>query len=52
MCGIAGMIDWKNSLERQTTIFEAMQMTLRKRGPDQKGLYIDSPAALIHSSLL
>jgi len=51
MCGIAGMIDWKNSLERQTTIFETMQMTLRKRGPDQKGLYIDSPAALIHTRL-
>jgi len=51
MCGIAGMIDWKESLEKQTPVFEAMQSTLRRRGPDQKGLYIDGPAALIHTRL-
>ena len=51
MCGIAGMIDWKESLREQMPVFEAMQSTLRRRGPDQKGLYIDGPAALIHSRL-
>lgn len=51
MCGIAGMITWKESLEKQTPVFEAMQSTLRRRGPDQKGLYIDGPAALIHTRL-
>jgi len=45
------MIDWKESLREQMPVFEAMQSTLRRRGPDQKGLYIDGPAALIHSRL-
>lgn len=51
MCGIAGMIDWKDSLEGQTSVFEAMQDTLHRRGPDQKGLYIETHAALIHTRL-
>ncbi len=51
MCGIAGMIDWKHKLEGQSTFFEAMQETLRRRGPDQEGLYISSSVALIHTRL-
>ena len=51
MCGIAGMIDWKESLEGQAFAFEAMQGSLRRRGPDQSGLCIDGPAALIHTRL-
>lgn len=51
MCGIAGIIDWKNELEAQRRILEVMQETLRRRGPDQKGVYICSPAALIHTRL-
>lgn len=51
MCGIAGVIDWKNQLELQENIFENMQKTLLRRGPDQRGIYIDSPAALIHTRL-
>lgn len=51
MCGIAGMIDWKNELEAQGASFEAMRKTMGRRGPDQEGLYIRSPAALIHTRL-
>lgn len=51
MCGIAGTIDWKESLKGQAPVFEAMQSALRRRGPDQKGLYIDDSAALIHTRL-
>ncbi|MDR0294275.1 MAG: asparagine synthase (glutamine-hydrolyzing) [Oscillospiraceae bacterium] len=51
MCGIAGVIGWEEPLEKKTAVFEAMQAALRRRGPDQKGMYIDSPAALIHTRL-
>jgi asparagine synthase (glutamine-hydrolysing) len=51
MCGIAGAIDWQNKLESKYNIFEDMQNTLLRRGPDQKGIYVDSPAALIHTRL-
>ena len=50
MCGIAGIIDWKESLP-EPSILENMQSTLDRRGPDQKGMYLDGPAALIHTRL-
>lgn len=51
MCGIAGIIDWEGTQKGEPSILEAMQSTMRRRGPDQKGLYIDGPAALIHTRL-
>ena len=51
MCGIAGMIGWEGSMEDQASILKAMQSTLRRRGPDQSGLHIDAPAALVHTRL-
>lgn len=52
MCGIAGQIDWsQNSPEDRMPVYEAMQYELRRRGPDQKGMYVNGPAALIHSRL-
>lgn len=52
MCGIAGVIDWKNSLNNQKAIFEIMQETLLRRGPDQRGMYIEKTTALIHTRLI
>jgi asparagine synthase (glutamine-hydrolysing) len=51
MCGIAGVIDWKGSLPEQLPVFEAMQKTLLRRGPDQQGQYVEGSAALIHTRL-
>lgn len=51
MCAIAGMIDWEHDLEVQRGCFEQMQQVLHRRGPDQRGLYIASPAALVHARL-
>jgi len=52
MCGIAGEIDWnQGSKGNKLPIFEAMQCKLRRRGPDQEGMYIDGPVVLIHSRL-
>jgi asparagine synthase (glutamine-hydrolysing) len=45
------MFDDKNSLDGQTDFFCAMQKSLSRRGPDQNGIYIDDPVALIHTRL-
>ena len=51
MCGIAGMVDFKESVEQYKKSFIDMQNTLSRRGPDQKGMFIDGAAALIHTRL-
>lgn len=56
MCGIAGVIDLRGPLNKQTLnaqapVFERMQAALRRRGPDQQGIHLDGPAALIHTRL-
>ena len=51
MCGIAGMISFAEELRTQQRIFERMQDTLVRRGPDQKGLFLSEHAALIHTRL-
>ncbi|MDR1905863.1 MAG: asparagine synthase (glutamine-hydrolyzing) [Clostridiales bacterium] len=50
MCGIAGMFDL-NMHSFNDNLFESIQNTLLRRGPDQKGIYADYPAALIHTRL-
>ena len=51
MCGIAGQIDFQGSCQEQLPVYQAMQAALRRRGPDQQGLYVTSQAALIHTRL-
>ena len=51
MCGIAGQIDFKDHLEHNQQIYKAMQASLRRRGPDAAGMYVNGPAALIHTRL-
>jgi asparagine synthase (glutamine-hydrolysing) len=44
MCGIAGMIDWRGQTSAQTlrSIGEAMNETLRHRGPDGSGVWVEA----------
>ncbi len=51
MCGIAGVIDYREPLFSQGSIFQEMQNTIGRRGPDQKGLLVTEHAALIHTRL-
>ncbi len=51
MCGIAGVIDYREPLFSQGSIFQEMQRTIGRRGPDQKGLLVTEHAALIHTRL-
>lgn len=47
MCGIAGLVGDIPS----RTILERMQRTMRRRGPDQEGIWQGDSAALIHARL-
>ena len=51
MCGIAGQIDFDGSCRKWEPAYGAMQASLRRRGPDQEGLWLTPQAALIHTRL-
>ncbi len=51
MCGIAGVIAFEEELYAQSRVFEAMQASIIRRGPDQKGMLLTDHAALIHTRL-
>lgn len=51
MCGIAGILTPSIDLRSEKPLIEAISKTLKMRGPDAKGEYITSQAALIHRRL-
>ena len=50
MCGIAGVIDYKNKFSDKSR-FISMQKALINRGPDQQGIHITDNTVLIHARL-
>ncbi|RYZ02149.1 MAG: asparagine synthase (glutamine-hydrolyzing) [Myxococcales bacterium] len=51
MCGIAGWVDYERDLREQKETARAMTQTMRNRGPDAEGLWLDERAALGHRRL-
>ena len=52
MCGIEGQVGRDpRTIQRRYAAYCAMQQTLARRGPDQRGMYICGAAALIHARL-
>ncbi len=55
MCGIAGLLTFHSAVSRQQLhdIAEAMNVSLRHRGPDDEGIWLDAdaPVALTHRRL-
>lgn len=51
MCGIAGMIHFHQKPENRHEVAEHMLDTLKRRGPDQSGIYENDDATLIHARL-
>ena len=47
MCGIAGWLDWEKDISESDCI-SAMSESLRRRGPDESGIYVDKNICLIH----
>lgn len=51
MCGIAGWLSENYNLYEKSLLLTAMSDTLKKRGPDEGGIYVEKSAALIHRRL-
>ncbi|WP_418791612.1 asparagine synthase (glutamine-hydrolyzing) [Phosphitispora sp. TUW77] len=51
MCGITGWIDWQRNLKFEKPVLEEMTKTLARRGPDAKGFWLSTNAALGHRRL-
>ncbi len=49
MCGIAGIIDYKNAIDMSDA--ESMLSALYNRGPDEEGLFLSQFVALCHKRL-
>ncbi len=51
MCGIAGVISFRETLTGSEPVYRQMQAAIGRRGPDQQGLLVTPHAALIHTRL-
>ncbi len=51
MCGIVGIIDFKNSLLSQSVVLSEMMDAIAHRGPDSAGSFLTHQAALGHRRL-
>ncbi|WP_406165273.1 asparagine synthase (glutamine-hydrolyzing) [Streptomyces sp. NBC_00996] len=51
MCGITGWVSFDRDLRTETGTLEAMTETMSCRGPDDRGTWVDGPAALGHRRL-
>jgi asparagine synthase (glutamine-hydrolysing) len=52
MCGITGWLDWEQDLRQHSAVVERMADTLRRRGPDQSGIWVSERAVLAHRRLI
>ncbi|MFG2407725.1 asparagine synthase (glutamine-hydrolyzing) [Streptomyces brevispora] len=51
MCGITGWVSFERDLHSESTTVDAMTETMSCRGPDDRGTWINGPAALGHRRL-
>ncbi|MET7685833.1 asparagine synthase (glutamine-hydrolyzing) [Streptomyces sp. NPDC005423] len=51
MCGITGWVSFDRELRAEATTLDAMTETMACRGPDDRGTWIQGPAALGHRRL-
>ena len=52
MCGIAGQFNYNNeNNDIYKDVLEIMQQTMNRRGPDQNGIYMGTPAVVGRSGI-
>lgn len=51
MCGIAGVISFREDMRAEAEACGKMQAALIRRGPDQRGIFLSQEAALVHTRL-
>ena len=52
MCGIVGFVNYKRNLSSYRNVIEEMTQSLKKRGPDEDGIYLKENIALGHRRLI
>ncbi|MCF6092988.1 asparagine synthase (glutamine-hydrolyzing) [Microaerobacter geothermalis] len=52
MCGITGWVDWEVDLRNCGSIIDKMTDSMTNRGPDAKGIWLSTQAALGHRRLV
>lgn len=52
MCGFVGFANFKEDISKKEAILKNMNETLKRRGPDEDGYYIDKHAELAHKRLI
>ncbi|MCQ2490383.1 MAG: asparagine synthase (glutamine-hydrolyzing) [Ruminococcus sp.] len=51
MCGIAGVISFREDMRAEAEACGKMQAALIRRGPDQRGIFLSQEVALVHTRL-
>ena len=51
MCGIAGIIDYKNAINPHDGIYGKMLNCMANRGPDDEGVFFEDNCLLLHKRL-
>lgn len=51
MCGIAGEVSWERDIRKDEAVLCTMGSKLKRRGPDQDGLYMSEHAGFSHTRL-
>lgn len=52
MCGIAGWLDYNRDISDEVKIIDKMSDSLKRRGPDENGIYKQRNVCLIHRRLV
>ena len=52
MCGFVGFANFEEDISKKEAILKNMNETLKRRGPDEDGYYIDKHAELAHKRLI
>ena len=48
MCGIVGVVNYREDISSQHTILENMTNAIEKRGPDEQGIFLDKQIGRAH----
>ena len=51
MCGIVGIVNYEKNIKNQENFFKGMVDTLKRRGPDEEGIYMADDVNLGHRRL-
>ena len=52
MCGFVGFTNLNRDISKDIHILKEMNLKLKKRGPDEKGYYVDKSTCLAHRRLV